>query len=67
MEMRKYNQMYYRQILDGQVKSKEKYPVPIPLEPHLENRFVNNQENIQEITSNLIFKLTYFKKETDST
>ena len=48
MEIRRHNQMSYRQILDDQVKSKVNYPIPIPLDPHLENRY------IYDYSSNLI-------------
>lgn len=37
--------MNYRQILDSQVKSKANYPVQIPLEPHLDNRYYSHYEN----------------------
>lgn len=48
-EIRKYNQMNYKNILDGQIKSKVNYPVPITLEPHLANRYhdTNTNENNQ--------------------
>ena len=46
MEIRKYNQMSYRQVLDDQVKYKVNYPIQISMDPHLENRYnsfhVNN-------------------------
>ena len=44
-EIRRYNQMIYRQVLDNQVKSKGSYPIPISLEPHLENRTMSIDEN----------------------
>ena len=37
--------MSYKQILDGQVKSKTNNSYQIPLEPHLENKFVDNNMN----------------------
>lgn len=43
--------MTYRQVLDSQVKSKVNYPIPIPLEPHLDNRYAENVDS----NSNLIF------------
>ena len=46
-EIRRYNQMSYRNVLDGQVKSKmNSSGNQIPLEPHLDNRFSDNNENI---------------------
>lgn len=39
-ELRRLNQMNYRYILDGQVKSKINSPIPIPLEPHLDNKIL---------------------------
>ena len=40
--------MSYKQILDGQVKSKTNNSYQIPLEPHLENKFADNNENISK-------------------
>jgi len=37
--------MVYKNVLDGQVKSKANYPIPITLEPHLENRITEIYEN----------------------
>lgn len=44
-DIKKYNQMHYRQVLDGQVKDKVNYPIPITLEPHLDNRYLSLNEN----------------------
>ena len=48
-EIKRYNQMSYKQVLDGQVKSKMNSANTIPLEPHLENRFAENNENISKL------------------
>ena len=53
MEVRKYNQMSYRQVLDDQVKSKVNYSIPISMDPHLENRYNSFQLN----SSNLEIRL----------
>ena len=49
-EIRRYNQMSYKHVLDGQVKSKmNSSGNQIPLEPHLDNRFGDNNENISNL------------------
>lgn len=49
-EIKKYNQMNYRQVLDGQIKSKVNYPLSIPLEPHLNRYYSLHEGKINNFT-----------------